>query len=639
MSILPIGLARVSTLLQASQAAQTIDSTQSQLQQVENELSTGKAVNEPSDNPEAASMIEQLNKTLTSQQTYNDNINSATSQLSETDSTLGDLTNLLEQATGIASANVGSDVSAQQRQSAAAVVQTIYNQALTIGNTQFNNTYLFSGSDGDTAPFVATSGGVQFVGSQTTLQNTIDEGASLSFQVNGASVFGSMATGVTGSNISPQLTPSTLLSNLGGATGQGVRLGAIQISDGTVTKTVNLSSASSVQDVVNLINNAGVGSITASITGQGLTLTGTSGENITVTDVAGTAASDLGIVTSPTGAGTGNADVGGNLSPKITPMTLISDLRGGLGIDSTGIIITNGQNTQKFTFPATSTVQDILNEINGSNLGVSAQINSTGTGINITNATQGTAMTIGENGGTTATELGIRSFTPSTPLSELNNGQGVQTAGGTTPDFTITRANGTNFQVSISGAQTVADVIKDINTADGGHGITAGFSTTGNGIVLTDTTGGSGEPSVTPLNDSPAAGQLGLLTTAKNGTLTGSDVNPLQGTGIFNDLQNLINGLNSNNQGAITAAGTGITNDTNNVIEIRGQTGAAEQELASRQTQLTQEGTATQTLIASLQDTDIATTVTQFQTLQTSLQASLEATAQTLNLSLMDFLD
>ncbi len=187
MSILPVGISRVSDLMQSNILADRIDGTQNQLLQVENELSTGQAINAPSDNPSASAIIIQLQQSLNLQQTYNDTINSSTSQLSQTDSSLGNLTTLLQQAEQIASADVGSDVTQTQRTSDVAVVQSLYTQALAIGNQQFNGQYLFGGATGNTQPFVSSSTGVmQFVGSAQTLQNSINSGISLSFQANGA---------------------------------------------------------------------------------------------------------------------------------------------------------------------------------------------------------------------------------------------------------------------------------------------------------------------------------------------------------------------------------------------------------------------------------------------------------------------
>jgi flagellin-like hook-associated protein FlgL len=318
-------------------------------------------------------------------------------------------------------------------------------------------------------------------------------------------------------------------------------------------------------------------------------------------------------------------------------LTPISSLDDGAGIDNSGLTITNGTTTKTITWSPTGTVQDMLNAINGAGLGVDAQINSSGTGINIMNALQGPTLSIGENGGATAADLGLQTMALSTPLSQLNNGSGVQTAGGTTPDFQITTAGGSTFQVSVSAATTVGDVINEINAATGGS-VTASLAITGSGIVLTDNTTGSGTLSVTALNGSSAASQLGLNVAASGNTITGTDVGAPTSKGIFGNLQALMTSLQSGNQPAITAAGGAISDDINRVIEYNGQAGAAQKELTSTQTNLTQQTTATQSLISQLQNVNYAQAVSQFQTLQTAMQASLQTAASTLQLTLLDFL-
>jgi flagellar hook-associated protein 3 FlgL len=288
-------------------------------------------------------------------------------------------------------------------------------------------------------------------------------------------------------------------------------------------------------------------------------------------------------------------------------------------------------------------VQDLLNEINSAGLGVTAQINTSGTGINVLNSVQGTTLTIGENGGSTATELGIRSFSPASTLAELNNGQGVGTAApGSTGDFNVTDTNGTTFSVSIAGATTVQDVLNDINSAAtaAGSSVVAGFATIENGISLTDSSGGSGTLSVAPENDSTAAADLGLTspTSSTSSSITGSDVDGVQSSGVFSDLQALASALNTGNVGGITEAATNLQNDYTNVTNVQGVTGAKVDELQSRSSQLTSENIATQTFLSSVQDTNMTAAISQFQTLQTAMQAALLTTAQSQSLSLLNFL-
>ena len=120
-----------------------------------------------------------------------------------------------------------------------------------------------------------------------------------------------------------------------------------------------------------------MGGITASITGQGLTITGAPTDNITI---SGTAAQRSGNRNAAAGAGAGTPVVGSSLNPKVTLLTPLASLNNGAGIDNSGLTITNGKPPKPITWSPPATVQDMLNAINGAGLGVVAQINSAGTG-------------------------------------------------------------------------------------------------------------------------------------------------------------------------------------------------------------------------------------------------------------------
>ena len=641
MAIIPTQLARVSNLLRTSVSSQQLTRTQQQLLDVQNELATGKRLITPSDDPGDSAIAQQLRKMLEQRTGYLDNLKQAGNQLSMVDATMGELTDLLQEAQQIASANVGSDVTAQERASAAAIVESIYSQVLGLANKQFEGVYLFAGDRLTDPPFVEEGGGVKFVGSTQVLSNAMDEGTSRPFMVNADDVFGAVSTRVEGkADLSPAIAAATRLADLGGALGKGVRLGSIQISNGTDTALVDLSAADTIGDVIDAIDAAGVGGITAGVAADGvsLELTGAPADDISVNEVGGgTTAADLGILTA-TGGGAGVPVDGASVLPRVTALTPLADLRGGAGIDTTGFTITNGLQSADVDLSGATTVQDLLNAVNGSGTGVRAEINAAGTGINILNPNQGTRMTIAEDGGTTATDLGVRSFGPDAPLSELNLGKGVRTVDG--DDLMITDSAGTTFSVDITGATTVQDVIDAINTATGGTTVTASFATTGaNGIVLTDTAGGGGTLTVTPLNFSEAAKDLGLLENdAVGGVITGADVDPIRAAGVFANLARLRDALQGSDQAAITEAAEGLKADLDRVARVRGETGARVQEIENREERLADQNLATKSLLSSLEDTDFTEAISRFQTLQTALQASLQTAGRTLNMSLLDFL-
>src|SRR5271156_3722449 len=126
MTIQPLPLARVSDLLMSQNTVGQLTSTQNQLLQVETQISTGQLFSQPSQDLGPASITMQLQRTLSQSQTYLGNITNAQSQLGVVDDSLSDLTNLIQQAQTIASADVNSDVTSSQRQADAQIVDTLY---------------------------------------------------------------------------------------------------------------------------------------------------------------------------------------------------------------------------------------------------------------------------------------------------------------------------------------------------------------------------------------------------------------------------------------------------------------------------------------------------------------------------------
>lgn len=639
MAILPTNLARVSNQLRSGIAANQLSRTQVALTKVQNELTTGKRVNSPSDDPGAAAISQGLRKTLEKREAYAGNLKQAGAQLSDVDTTLGDVTDLLLQAQQISQANVGDDVTQDSRTAAGELIKSIQSQMMSLANKEFQGSYIFAGDRLTDKPFEDYAGGVKFIGSATTLKNDFDESATLPFMVDGAEVWGALSTRMEGTpDAGPTADASTRIDDLGGAGGHGVTLGIIRVSDGTTAANVDLTGADTLGDVADAISAAGLAGATAIVTAAGLSISGAAGDTLSVIDVGGgTAAADLGILQAAAGTA-GTPIVGTSVAPKITPLSKLADLKNGSGISTAGLVITNGPKTATIDFSGAVTVEDMLNKVNGADVGVRAEINEDGNGIRLVNPTQGTELRVAENGGTTAADLGLRSFSLTSPIGELNGGKGVRTADGV--DFKISDSAGVAFDVDLTNPATTQDVIDAINTAANaaGAGVTAGFATTGNGITLTDTAAGPQTLTLTAQNYSNAAADLGLTQPAAGGVITGKDVNAVAATGIFSNLAALRNAMSAGDQQAMTAATEKLQLDYQRVVNVCGNTGSQVKEIETRQSRLDDQNLATKSLMSDLEDADYDETISRFQLLQTSLQASLATTGKILNLSLMDFL-
>ncbi len=642
MAILPAGLARVSNQMRANTSLNQIMRTQADMMRAQNELNTGRRLNAPSDDPGDAAIAMGLRKTMERRDAFSTNLNHAKTYLSAVDSTLGDASDLLLQAQQIASANVGDSVTQDERDNAAEVVKNIYSQMVTLGNKELEGSYIFAGDKLDKPPFEEFAGGVKYVGSATTLKNQFDESTTGAFQTNGAEVWGALSTRIE-SNVdnTPLVTADTRVADLQGATGEGIKLGTIHVNDGSAEGNVDLTGADTAQDIIDRINNAGIGNITASINpaGNGISISAGAGDSVTVTEVGGGhTAQSLGVL-AQTSPGVGVAVDGLALHPQITPLTTLASMNNGAGIDTAGLIITNGTKSATIDLTGVTTVEGLLNAINGSGTGVQAEIKPDGSGLRLLNPTQGNEMRVAENGGTTVADLGLRSFDTASKLQELNAGKGVRTVDGA--DFKITDAAGTSFDVDLDAkTQSVQDVIDAINTAatTAGAGVTASFATTGNGIVITNTAAGTGTLTVTAQNFSQAATDLGIDQAAVGGTITGKDVHQVVAQGTFANLAKLRDAMLSGDQKAITEAAGGLQEDYDRVVRIRGQVGAQVQGVEQRQNRMDDENVTTKSLLSNLEDVDFSEAITKFSLLQTSLQASLQTTGSTLNMSLIDFL-
>jgi len=328
-------------------------------------------------------------------------------------------------------------------------------------------------------------------------------------------------------------TPVSLLRNgLGVGTRSGLDDIRITRRDGTVID-VNLSSAESIQDVLDLINNDDQnadGLLTVSIGADGNRLVVTdasAGGALTIASLNGsTAAEDLGIAGTDAGGVINGANILGGLNT-----VLLGILNGGSGVAAGSISIQDRSGaTQTIDLSGAETLAEAVALINAAAVNVTASLNQNGTALVITDNTGSTAfnLVIDEAGSTTAADLGIltgpagvdastvrgdalsrRLVSENTLLADLNGGQGVSAG-----SFRITNTLGASAVVDLSQTddERLSDVIEEINSR--GIGVTASINATGDGLVLTDTNGGSLQLEVEEVGAGTTAADLGILGTA-----------------------------------------------------------------------------------------------------------------------------
>ncbi len=644
MAITPVNIGRVSQNMQANLLMSGMQQSMVKLLQQQERLSTGLRIVRPSDDPINASAVIRMEDLLGAQQQYLDNIENTSKIMNIADSTIGSINDLMIQAHDLALENVGSTATAQQRQAAATLVESILGQMVTVGNTEYLGSYIFAGRKNTAPPYEETANVVKFGGDLESITVQVAPDISEEISLTADEVFGSGEGKIQSyQDLAPAASMYTRLADIGGALGQGIRTGTFSIIGSVIGQvTVDLSGAAGLGDVVRKINNALPLSVQASLSADGrrLVLTSTNGgETLRVLETGqGTTAHDLGLYNPVAQPGPLTS---GDIAPKLTLQTPVTALNGGTGIDlNGGIVITNGGNSITLNFATANTVQDIINIISASGVGIKAQLNEAGTGIEIINELAGARLTIGENGGTTADDLGIRTLRGATLLSSLNEGLGIKPVAG--DDFQITASNGSVVSVDADGAVTFQDIIDKINAAAAAAGValTADLAATGNGIVLTDNTGGAGAFTVDRANLSNVAEDLGILKTAAGGSnqIVGDDVNPTKEESIFTYLIDLRNALQNNDSRGIEIAGQNVEKYTEQLTQYHGKLGFMAKGMELRKTRTEDAVVSTKALVSNIKDLDYTEAITRFQALQTTLQANLQTGAKILQTSLLNYL-
>ena len=182
---------RIATSQITDNAVASMQDLQAQLAKTQQQLSTGKRVLTPADDPSAAASILALNQSVSLTQQYLRNSDVAQTRLNLEDTTLSGATNILQRVHELAvQANSGT-MSASDRRAIAAEVSQLSQQLQGLANTtDASGEYLFAGFKSNTQPFTDNgTGTISYNGDQGTRLLQIGPQRQIEVGDSGASVF------------------------------------------------------------------------------------------------------------------------------------------------------------------------------------------------------------------------------------------------------------------------------------------------------------------------------------------------------------------------------------------------------------------------------------------------------------------
>jgi len=158
-----------------------------QLKSLNEQISSGKRINRPSDDPIGITQSMGLNNILSKIDQYQKNIGFGQSWLTATESSLQGISDLIVRGKEIANQMATGSYSADQRTNAANEVQTLLDQLRALGNSQFNDRYLFSGYQ-EQSP--AYDQNFNYLGDTKDIEIPIGESVQMKINLTGDAVFG-----------------------------------------------------------------------------------------------------------------------------------------------------------------------------------------------------------------------------------------------------------------------------------------------------------------------------------------------------------------------------------------------------------------------------------------------------------------
>ena len=178
-----------------------LQQSQSALNTALQEVSTGKSVTEPSDNPTASAAMVQNTVDSADVDQYTQNIDGLLTTVQSASSVLSNVVTSLTQAVSLGTEGATGTTSSSNLQSLASQVQDILTDVVSQANTASGGAYLFGGTENGTAPYTADSSsptGYTYNGNNDANQVAIGDNLNVQVSLPGSQLFSNSSNNVLG---------------------------------------------------------------------------------------------------------------------------------------------------------------------------------------------------------------------------------------------------------------------------------------------------------------------------------------------------------------------------------------------------------------------------------------------------------
>lgn len=182
---------RITQSMMSNSMLRNLSNSYSDLNKYSEQLSSGKKITKPSDDPVVATKGMSYRTEVRDVAQYKRNLSEAQTWIDNSDSALSNATSALQRLRELAVQASNGTYEEGQRGNIAEEVDQLKEQLATIANTQVNEKYIFNGSATNTAPVTINDDGSTTVDFNSNAVNlTLSKGVDVKINVDGGAVFG-----------------------------------------------------------------------------------------------------------------------------------------------------------------------------------------------------------------------------------------------------------------------------------------------------------------------------------------------------------------------------------------------------------------------------------------------------------------
>jgi flagellar hook-associated protein 3 FlgL len=188
-------MSRITALMTSRNVLADLNVANARLRKTQEQLSSGKLLNKPSDDPSAVARALQLRADLEATQQYQQNADEATGWSAVTDSALSSVADVLMRVRELTVQGANGSAGPESHRAIASEIASLIDTVKTAGNANYGGRFVFAGTRTDTQPF-AMGASDAFAGDTETVLRQIGPGVAVPVNVSGRDAIGDDTTGL-----------------------------------------------------------------------------------------------------------------------------------------------------------------------------------------------------------------------------------------------------------------------------------------------------------------------------------------------------------------------------------------------------------------------------------------------------------